>query len=675
MMYKNTFKGISFKLLVPILLIIFATTSGLGTMLYFIEKSTLTKIMEEMTNLKVKETKGIIAERESNVSVLKNGLNKYLISITKGISERLAEIPDDNLTQEANSLAASLEVSEIHITDGDGVLRWGTVPDFYGFDFNTSDQTKPFLPGLTDKNFALAQEPQVRGADKTLFQYITVSRAKKPGLVQIGIQPNELKELLNKVDVSNIANSTKFGEAGYAFIMDKDGNMISHPDEAQLAKTLADFEWGDKIKATDTGTFKYTFNGSEKLLSFGKTDKYIIAATVPTSEYYSRLETTRNIIVLSVIIALCAASFIIYILCNILIISRIKKMLLPVKEAGTGNLEVMINDIKEDELGELSMGFNNMIAYLKELVINISNTTARLNQTSEDVSKAADQTASASLEIAKGINEIASGTTTQAQEVNTSVEQLSAVAQNIDEIVSDTRTISEKAKEIDSQNKNNISSISELKEKFLKNKQATTNVSHKIELLVERSNKIGVITESISAISSQTNLLALNASIEAARAGESGRGFAVVAEEVRKLAEQSAEAAQSIETLIREVKDDINDAVQSINESEKAVMASDEKLNNTEATFYLLKKSNDELVKLVSNLNSVCTVLSTNSDKVVQSVSSIASVSQETAAISEEISAATEEQSAIFEGVTESANNLKVLSNELVEVIGLFKFK
>ncbi|MDF2673208.1 MAG: methyl-accepting chemotaxis protein [Clostridiales bacterium] len=672
---KVNFRGIGVKFLIPILAIIFVVTTGTGMFTLVSQKRLLTNMMKQTTALKVEETKGLIDEREANVDTLKQALNKYLISITKGVAESLKGLPDDKLNSESVRLVQSLGVSEIHVTDEKGVLLWGSAPDFYGFDFNTSDQTKPFIPGLTDKNFAMAQDAQERGIDKELFQYITVSRIDKPGLIQIGVTPKELQELMDRVNVTKIAKTTKVGKNGYVFVLDKSGIIVSHPKDTELGKTLKDYEWGKKIEGASKGSFTYVVDGIEVLLAFEKTDNNIIVAAIPTAEYYSQLNILRIMVIIIILIAEFLASLIIYLLSKGIIINRIKRVLAGVSEIGAGKLNVEIVDKNRDEIGQLASGFNNMVSSLRVLVEKINGTAMDLNHTSDAVAQASEQTAIAGQEIAQSVNQIASGSNNQAQEIQESVEQLDTVAHNIEDIVENTKIITEKVNEIDKQNQSSIGSINELKDKFVESKEATTNVDRKIALLAEKSNKIGAITESITAISNQTNLLSLNASIEAARAGDAGRGFAVVADEVKKLAEQSAGAALDIDTLIKEIRDDIEDAVRSINTAGKTVSESDEKLNYTVESFYSLKESNDVLIKLAKKLDDICESLNVNTIKVIESINTVAAVSEETAATTEEISASTEEQSAAFQEITDSAGNVKLLSKDLINMISQFKLK
>jgi len=670
---KGNVKSIGVRFLFPMLGVILTTTIGMGIFSYQSQKNTLTNIMEQTTKLAVEDTIGLISDRESTVDTLKQALNNYLITITKGVEESLKGVPEEELNDEAIRLTKYLGISEIHIIDENGILQWGSAPDYYGFDFKSTDQTKPFLPGLKDKSFALAQEAQERGIDNELFQYITVARTDQSGLIQIGVIPKELQVILDKVNVKNIAKEKKVGKDGYVFIFDHTGTIISHPKDSEIGKTLEDYDWGYKLKELDQGEFTYRFDGIERLLNFTTTDNYIIVASVPTYEYYEQLESLKVTIIGIILLTILLASVTMYLLTNTLIMKRIQKMLTGVTEIGSGNLNLLIVDNSKDEIGQLVTGLNNMAGNLKSLVKQITQSASDLDYAADAAAEASGQVSIASNEIALSVNEIASGTNDQAEEIQISVEQLEMVSGNIETILESTNIITGKVNEIEEMNTYSLKTVNQLKDKFTENKKATSKVDERITLLAERSNKIGAITETISSISNQTNLLALNASIEAARAGEAGKGFAVVADEIRKLAAQSAKAAFEIDTLINEIKTDITEAVSSIKVTEKTVEESDEKLNDTIHTFHYLKESNDALVVLAENFEVICETLNKNTGKVIDSINTIASVSQETAATSEEISAASEEQSSSIQEITNSVIGVKELTKGLVNMISKFK--
>ncbi len=164
----------------------------------------------------------------------------------------------------------------------------------------------------------------------------------------------------------------------------------------------------------------------------------------------------------------------------------------------------------EDEVGQVLNNLNSMSGKLKEVLKNISMSLENVVATSEELTASAEQTQEAA----------------------------------------------EKGQEAITKVKTQISSIDE----------KVTMSSNIVNNLGRKSNSIGEIVALINDISEQTNLLALNAAIEVARAGEQGKGFAVVAEEVRKLAEQSGDAANQIRTLITEIQGEITNAVNVIDE-------------------------------------------------------------------------------------------------------------
>jgi methyl-accepting chemotaxis protein len=199
--------------------------------------------------------------------------------------------------------------------------------------------------------------------------------------------------------------------------------------------------------------------------------------------------------------------------------------------------------------------------------------------------------------------------------------------------------------------------------------EAQESVSQAVYMLGNKSQEIESIVELITAIANQTNLLSLNAAIEAARAGEAGRGFAVVAEEVRKLAENSAQAARDIARLITEIQQGIVLTVKEIDHSNQLYNQQEQAVNMTRQMFSHIEEGAHSITDAIQEVSAVLEEVLSSTDEMVQNMDNVAANNEESAASIQEIAALSKQQTDEVTSIVEMARKLAESSEQLKKLV------
>ncbi|MBE3657143.1 methyl-accepting chemotaxis protein [Vibrio navarrensis] len=452
-------------------------------------------------------------------------------------------------------------------------------------------------------------------------------------------------------DMVDKLNGFQIEDSGYVFLVDSAGKIQIHRDKQAVGKPLSSYIDSSSASLLNKGkptVLQIEIGGQEVFVSsaYVPSMDWFVVGVVPVDEVFVELNAAATQMMITTVVVA-----IVFILMGVFLANSITK---PIQQIalrftdlgkGEGDLSQRIEVKGQDEIAQLSSGFNGFIEKIHATMKEVASTSMSLSEAAESVSSKASTTHNNSQEQRD-----------QTIQVVTAINQMGAT---ISEIASNAATAADTANQASDNTKLGREVVSKAKNVIARLADDVEATSQVVTQLATTTRDIGSILDVIRDISDQTNLLALNAAIEAARAGEQGRGFAVVADEVRNLASRTASSTEEIQKMINQLQSDAKDAVTAM-EAGKTVT-----FEGVEAT--------DEAVHVLVSISERIADISDRNTQVATATEEQSTVVHTINQNIEEINAINEVTTSTAEELAEASRDLRLLSQRLDSMVGSFK--
>ncbi len=459
-------------------------------------------------------------------------------------------------------------------------------------------------------------------------------------------------------------DSIKIGKTGYAFMINKDGVTIAHPNKSDiLTQNITEFDFGRDMLAS-TGLFHYKSFGVDKVCISQNFEEmgWKLLITTDADEVYAavnKLGRMSLIITASVVIM---AIIVIFIVANS-VARPINLVVEGLRDAaeGEGDLTKRLTVQSRDEVGELAACFNTFVEKVQTIISDIQANISTLNSSASSLSELSENLSAGSNDSSQRSNTVATAAVEMDNNMNSVAAACEQASDNVNVVASAIEEMNTTVAEIADSTGKARGVTKDAVEK-------TNSTSQRMTELGSAAQEISKVTETITDISEQTNLLALNATIEAARAGEAGKGFAVVANEIKELAKQTAEATLEIRQRIDAIQSSTTTTVTEMKQINTVINDVNSIVTNIASAVEEQATSTDEIA---SNVAQAAKGIAKVNENVAQSSSVAGEISTEIAEVSQVAGKINQDS----DKVNDQASDLLSLSDKLEKTVNQFKLQ
>jgi len=663
------------KLLIRIILLIIVTSVSIGA-LALIKSYTSTNdlMMSKVTDQLSLRTALAEEKMNSTVRLIET------LSLDKKVVDSLKNKTENEELKE--TFTATLEnysdlITLIALIDDEGsVLFSDNKNDIKNIDVSERD----YLKDAMSSKETVISEIIISKADNS--QSIAICKPIYDNGKYIGSIVSTVKFTL----ITDLIKETKIAEKGYAYMIDIKGEnaglVVQHiKPEMVMKKNLYEYEIPeltdvvDQMKTVKTGEGYYTFEGEDKYVKFQQFENWAIAITANESDLNATALSIRNMVIITILVAIAIASLVGYIVINRLIIKPIRTLENSMSKAGNGDLTHQVDIHTKDEIEQLGKSYNMMLDNQKEILNRVIYISQDLSASAEELTASAEEVNGSADEVSENIN----GMMENIMSENSAISSVEDEMKKMNDVVDTSNILTKKSQEacletLETANEgrlgveSSIASISNIS-------NATDELMSAFEVLNTHAKKVTGISETIKSIAEQINLLALNASIEAARAGDAGRGFTVVAEEVRKLAEQTTQESENVYNVLNTIIKLITEANRNADSAKSNVDEGEATIQSLDGKFLSIIEGFENINSQISELNNISSNQVVISDEISKSMDDISSKSTSNTSMAQEISASAEEQAAITESLSQASEETSAMADELTSLVARFTIK